>query len=231
MFTVRGTDLLDDVEDTFDYGRVTLPASRGSRIRELRQRVLRMQGSALPGLAGGLQLKTGGAYAVDSPSLAMALMAGPSRAGEWSAVIGIDDFGLEAAAAYGLDLDRTVIIPEPGEHWLSVTAGLLEVATLVAVRPPEEVSEQQAERLRSRLRQKDAALVCLGNWPRSDATLLITGSTWFGLGRGHGHLTRRQVEVAITSAGPPRRVTLWLPGLDLEVTEVERAPLVAVRAG
>ena len=189
MFTVRGTRPLDDVERQFDYRRVTLPAhiqSRGdtpgatSRVRELRQRVLRMQGSAvtrtlesLPGLAGVLQLKTGGAYAVDSPSLAMALMAGPSRAGEWSAVIGVDDFGLEAAAAYGLDLDRTVIIPDPGEHWLSVAAGLLEVATLVVVRPPVRVSEQQAERLRSRLRQKDAALICLGGWPRSDATLRI----------------------------------------------------------
>ena len=197
-----------------------------------------MQGSAvtrnlesLPGLAGVLQLKTGGAYAVDSPSLAMALMAGPSRAGEWSAVIGVDDFGLEAAAAYGLDLDRTVIIPDPGEHWLSVAAGLLEVATLVVVRPPVQVSEQQAERLRSRLRQKDAALVCLGGWPRSDATLRITASTWFGLGRGHGHLSRRQVEVMITSAGPPQRVSLWLPGQDLDVIEVERAPLAAVKAG
>jgi hypothetical protein len=178
-----------------------------------------------------LQLKTGGAYAVDSPSLAMALMAGPSRAGEWSAVVGAGDFGLEAAAAYGLDLDRTVIIPEPGELWLSVTAGLLEVATVVAVRPPGQVSEQQAERLRSRLRQKDAALVCLGDWPRSDATLRITGSAWFGLGRGHGHLTGRQVEVLITSAGPPRRVWLWLPGPDLDVTEIERAPLAAVKAG
>ena len=90
---------------------------------------------SLPGLAGVLQLKTGGAYAVDSPSLAMALMAGPSQAGEWSAVVGMPDFGLEAAAAYGLDLDRTVVVPDPGEHWLSVTAGLLEVATLVLVRP------------------------------------------------------------------------------------------------
>ena len=104
--------------------------------------MLRMQGSAvtrtlesLPGLAGVLQLKTGGAYATDSLSLAMALLAGPSAAGEWSAVVGVPDFGLEAAAAYGLDLDRTVVVPRPGEHWLSVTAGLLEVAGVVLVQP------------------------------------------------------------------------------------------------
>ena len=88
------------------------------RVHELRQRVQRMQGSAvtrtlesLPGLEGVLPLRTGGAYATDSLSLAMALLAGPSSAGEWSAVVGMPDFGLEAAAAYGLDLDRTVVVP------------------------------------------------------------------------------------------------------------------------
>ena len=32
----------------------------------------------------------------------------------------------------------------------------------------------------------------------------------------------------ITSAGPPQRVSLWLPSQDLDVIEVERAPLAAV---
>ena len=77
----------------------------------------------------------------------MALLAGPSQAGEWSAVVGVPDLGLEAAAAYGLDLDRTVVVPRPGEHWLSVTAGLLEVGRWSLVRPYARVSEHQAERL------------------------------------------------------------------------------------
>ena len=144
------------------------------RIGELRQRVHRMQGTSvrrrpgsLPGLAGLVQLRTGGTYAVDSPSLALALMAGPSQAGEWGAVVGVADLGLESAAEFGLDLERTVVVPRPGEHWLSVTAGLIEVASLVLVRPPVPPTEQQAERLRARLRQKDAALIALGDWPRS----------------------------------------------------------------
>ena len=112
-------------------------------------------------------------------------------------MVGVPDFGLEAAAAYGLDLDRTVVVPRPGEHWLSVTAGLLDVAGVVLVRPYAAVTEHQAERLRARLRQKDAALVCLGVWPRADATLRVTRSTWVGLGQGHGHLVARQVEVVV----------------------------------
>ncbi len=183
-----------------------------------------MQGSAvtrtlesLPGLAGVLPLRTGGAYATDSLSLAMALLAGPSAAGEWSAVVGMPDFGLEAAAAYGLDLDRTVVVPRPGEHWLSVTAGLLDVAGVVLVRPSATVTEHQAERLRARLRQKDAALVCLGAWPRADATLRVTRSTWTGLGQGHGHLVARQVEVMVRTGASPRTVSLWLPAPDQRV--------------
>jgi hypothetical protein len=215
---------------------VAVPAN--PRVHELRQRVLRMQGAAvsrtlesLPGLAGVLPLRTGGAYATDSLSLAMALLAGPSRAGEWSAVVGMPDFGLEAAAAYGLDLDRTVVIPRPGEHWLSVTAGLLDVAGVVLVRPYAVVTEHQAERLRARLRQKDAALVCLGAWPRADATLRATRSTWVGLGQGHGHLVARQVEVVVRTGASPRTVSLWLPAPDQRVlvtaeteSEVEVAP-------
>jgi len=199
-----------------------------------------MQGSAvtrtldsLPGLAGVLRLKTGGAYAVDSLSLAMALMAGPSHAGEWSAVAGVPDFGLEAAAAYGLDLERTVIVPRPGEHWLSVTAGLLESATVVVIRPSAAVTEHQAERLRSRLRQKDACVICLGEWPRADATVRIVRSTWMGLGHGHGHLTARLVDVEVHQGGPVRQVSLWLPALDQSVVaaDVQIAPTSAAKAG
>jgi hypothetical protein len=205
--------------------------ARGSQIHELQQRVQRMQGSAvtrtlesLPGMAGILRLRTGGAYAVDSPGLAMALMAGPSQAGEWTAVVGAPDFGLEAAAELGVDLRRVVVVPRPGEHWLSVTAGLLDVAGVVVVRPPVPVTEHQAERLRARLRQKDAALVCWGSWPRCDATLTVSDSSWLGLGRGHGHLTARQVVVSVSQGGPVRRVPLWLPGLDQTITERELTP-------
>ncbi len=54
---------------------------------------------SLPGLSGVIQLRTGEAYAVDSPSLATALVAGPSQAGEWIAFVGVPDLGLEAAAS------------------------------------------------------------------------------------------------------------------------------------
>ncbi len=91
----QGETAVDEFEHLFDYGQVTaLPAA--DRIQELQQRVQRMQGAgvtrtldSLPALGEVLRLRTGGAYTVDSPSLAMALMAGPSLAGEWCAVVGV----------------------------------------------------------------------------------------------------------------------------------------------
>lgn len=235
--------LVDDIERMFDYGQmIALPVAE--RIQELQQRVHRMQGAgvtrtldSLPALREVIRLKTGGAYAVDSPSLAMALMAGPSLAGEWSAVVGVPEFGLEAAAGFGLALERTIVVPHPGEHWLSVTAGLADVVSVVLVKPSGPVTESQAERLRSRLRQKDAALLCWGGWPRCDAEVVVSASSWTGLGQGHGHLRGRTVEVSVRRGGAPaRRTTLWLPGTDQQV-DVRReagavaAPLTAVRAG
>jgi hypothetical protein len=230
--------VLTILEYMFDYRRVS-PQATSSRLHELQQRVQRMQGSAisrtlesLPGLSGVIQLRTGETYAVDSPSLAMALVAGASQAGEWIAIVGAPDLGLESAAGFGIDLERTVVVPHPGELWLSVTAGLLDVATIVIAKPPEPVSAQQAERLKSRLRMKDAALVCWGEWPRCDATLTVTESSWLGLGRGHGRLMARRVVVSVRQGGPVRRVPLWLPGPDQQVAERDAVvPLVAAKAG
>jgi hypothetical protein len=235
------------LEYMFDYMRVLPPNSPQmapqkvhSRIHELRQRVQRMQGPAvsrtlesLPGLSGVIQIRTGEAYAVDSPSLATVLVAGPSQAGEWIAFVGVPDLGLEAAAQFGVDLERTVVVPRPGELWLSVTAGLLDVASVVVVKPPVPVTAQQAERLKSRLRMKDAAIVCWGEWPRSDATLTITESSWLGLGQGHGRLTARRVVVSVRQGGPVRHVPLWLPDANQQIAERDHkvVPLAVAQAG
>lgn len=178
----------------------------------------------LPGLAGLVQLRTGASYGVDNPSLAMALMAGPSQAGAWSAIVGAPDFGLEAAAAYGVDIDRTLVVPDPGDQWLNVVAGLIDVVSVVVVRPPGRVSDGQAARLASRLRQHEAILIAWGEWPRSEARLSLRSSSWVGLGQGHGHLAGRQAVVSIGRGSTPgREVQLWLPDASQQIRPVEQA--------
>jgi hypothetical protein len=192
---------------------------------ELRLRVQRMQGTSvsrslpvLDALEGLVQLHTGGVYGVDSPGLGMVLLAAASRAGEWAAIVGAPEFGYEAAAAFGVDLRRTLAVPDPGESWASVTAGLVDVATVVLLRPPNLVRDSQAARLRSRLVQKDAALIVWGEWPRCTQRLVVRESAWSGLGEGYGRLLGRRVEVAITGSGRPERTAaLWLPDEDQQV--------------
>jgi hypothetical protein len=175
---------------------------------------------SLPGLSGLIQLRTGAAYGVNSAALALALLAGPSQTGEWIGIVGASDLGFEAAAGFGVDLERTIVVPYPGEHWLSVTAGLVDVATVVLVKPPVRITEHQAERIKSRLRQKDSALICWGEWPRCEARLTVRDSFWVGLGRGHGHLTGQRVRVDVFRGSmPSHSVDLWLPDSDIEVVE------------
>jgi hypothetical protein len=125
-------------------------------------------------------------------------------------------------------------VPHPGEHWLSVTAGLVDVATVVLVKPPVRISEHQAERIKSRLRQKDSTLICWGEWPRCEATLSVRDSAWVGLGRGHGHLTGQRVRVDIFRAGMTQHsVDLWLPDANQRVVEAagQLVALGRVKAG
>jgi hypothetical protein len=203
------------------------PAGQGSatqaeRIDELRQRMDQLQPTAashplptVPALAELVRLRTGASYAVDRPLVAMALMAGPSAAGSWSAVVGDNDFGAEAAAELGVDLDHTVLVADPGRSWLEVVAALIDVLPVVVVRPPETVGQQQAARLAARLRKRDATLIALGDWPRAEARLSIQRSSWSGIGRGYGRLTGHCVDlVAELRTGQHRMAKLWLPGLD-----------------
>lgn len=243
------------VEGDLDAPSVADPQAAGSGetselVRELQARIRGMQRTtldtralpthpALGELLPGGALAAGGVYAVDnSTTLALGLLQGPSAAGSWCAVVGVPDLGLEAAAGLGLDLERLVLVPHPGEQWLSVVSALVDVVSVVLVKPPTQhgrvrIREAAASRLASRLRQREAVLVSLGDgtardgsgesWPRTDARLAVTASTWAGIGAGFGHLAARQVTVSSTSrswAGRAKSRRLWLPGPDQRLEAV-----------
>ncbi len=213
-------------------GPITLADSRPTRggargrssgqadtLRQLQDRIAGMQDgvpripvATHPALADLLQLRTGGAYEVDSAGLAMALLAGPSQEGAWSAVVGADDFGVEAAAEMGVDLTRTVLVPDPGEHWLEATAALVDVVTMVLLKPPAGVGERTASRIAARLRKRSSVLVVLGRWPGSEARLEVERSTWTGADHGRGRLLGRRLVVGVRrGSAPVRRTELELP--------------------
>jgi hypothetical protein len=249
----------------FDTGAMTATAaavtfdeevtgrSQADVVRDLQARIRGMQRNridtrdlpthpALGELLPGGALAAGSSYAVaGSTMLALALLQGPSTAGAWCAVVGMPDLGLEAAAGLGIDLDRLVLVPRPGEQWLAVVAALVDVVSIVLVRPPApaqgvpRIGEATAGKLSSRLRQREAVLVSLGDWPRADARLAVTESSWSGIGAGFGHLAARQATVSSVSAawsGRARSRRLWLPGPGGAVIEpvAARAPADRLRA-
>lgn len=183
-----------------DDPRLVLDQLRG-RIQALQGGPTRLGVPTLPLFDGLVQLRTGGVYGVDSSSLGMGLAAGASRAGEWVGFAGWDDFGVEAAHQWGIDLSRTVLVPAPGEHWLEVTAALVDVLKVVVLRPPGQVDAKSASILDARLRARSAVLVVQGDWPRCEVRLSAEQTTWRGLGHGRGRLRERQVALVARGGG------------------------------
>src|SRR5262249_53722748 len=151
-------------------------------VEQLQARIRQMQSTKLdsrrlpthpalaPLLDGGL--KEGAAYSVDrSATLLMALLAGPSAAGSWGAVVGVPEFGVEAAQRFGIDLERLVLVPHPGDQWLAVTAAVADVMGVVVTRPPKRAGDATVSRLAGRLRQRGTTMFVLGSWPQTEAML------------------------------------------------------------
>lgn len=161
-----------------------------------------------------------------SPSLVLALVAGTSRHTGWCAEVGSPLLGSAAALEAGVELERFVRVAEPGAQWSSVVASLLEAFDLVVVHPPAGASAADMRRLSARARERSPVLLATGPWEGAMVDLSVTGQRWHGLGAGHGYLRAREIEVQASGRGAaarPRRVTVWLPGLDGAVSSARES--------
>jgi hypothetical protein len=182
----------------------------------------------LPDLLPGGGLRRGTTVAVGgSTSLLLALMAGPSQAGSWCAVVGLGSLGAVAAAEMGVALDRMALVPAPGPKWPVAVAALLDALDLVVVAPPGQVRGSDARRLSARARQRGSVLVPFGQWEGADVRLSMDDGIWTGLGAGHGHLQARRTTVSAEgrgSAARTRRIQLWLPAAGGAMSQDGEAP-------
>lgn len=212
---------------------------RAGEVLRLRREISRMQrrrseNAVLPldpSLASLLPeegLQTGAAYTVSpSPSLVLALLSAASRKGHWCAVVGMPTLGVEAAAAFGIDLTRLILVPEPGERWLAATSALAEVVPLIVVNPASRARDADVSRLGARLRDRGCTLLVTESpssdsraagsaerWPQSEGSIRIHDPRWHGLGAGWGLLSDCTVTVTATTRHSPRpsSVRVQLPG-------------------
>jgi hypothetical protein len=166
----------------------------------------------LPG--GGLRRGSTVAVTPGASSLVLALLAGASAAGAWSAVVGMPGLGLLAAAQAGVELERLALVPDPGPEWTVVVAALLDGVDVVVVAPPGPVPARVASRLAARARQRGSVLLPYGGWEGAALTLTAESGQWEGLGAGRGRLRCRELIITARgrgAAGRPRRVRVRLP--------------------
>ncbi|MBV8980462.1 MAG: hypothetical protein JO086_06155 [Acidimicrobiia bacterium] len=161
-------------------------------------------------------------------SLALALLAGPSQAGSWCAAVGLPSLGVVAAAEVGVALERFPLVARPGDEWPAVVATLVDAVDVVLVCLPRHVRNGDARRLVAKARDRGAVLITAGGSSalQADVRLSVASSSWDGLGRGHGRLQARRIDVVASGRGAAareRQVSLWLPSANGGVEAIDHA--------
>jgi hypothetical protein len=177
------------------------------------------------GLQRGSTVQVGGP--VGATALALAMAAGPTRAGSWVACVGLPELGWAAAAEVGVDLERVAVVRTPAQSWPTVTAALVDAFDVVLCGLGHAPSAADARRLTARARERGSVLILVGGrtagagpvrrvWPEvADVELAVLRSEWSGIGRGWGRLSQRRITLEVggrRGLSRSRRVDLWLPG-------------------
>ena len=157
-------------------------------------------------------------------SLAMAVVAGPSRCGSWVGCVSVSSLGWAAADELGVDLSRVAVVRADGSDWATVAATLVDGFDVVLCGPDHRPDRREVSRLAGRARERGAVVVALDDapdaraWPGVDLRLRVDARApgrWDGAGRGWGALRSREITVVASGrhgADRSRRVELLLPG-------------------
>jgi hypothetical protein len=174
------------------------------------------RGTVVRCAAAGHLARPGAGRAGGALSLALAVAAGPSVAGSWCGLVGVDDAGMLCAAGYGIDLERLVVVRSATAEWAVAAGVLLDGLDVVVVAAPPHPRAQAVRTLAARARDRGAVLLVVDEqpvWP-VDVELVVEDARWHGLAEGAGRLRARRVTVVTSGRGSatrPRRQELWLP--------------------
>jgi hypothetical protein len=159
-------------------------------------------------------------------SMAFGLMREALVEGGWMAVVDVPTLGTDAAAEFGIPLERVVRIDTgvdadadgdvdgtsgTGLDWIDVMGAAVDGFDLVLTRVPAALRNDRrpaaVRKLGSRLQQKGAVVVTLGapGALGGDIELTTQRTVWAGLGDGTGHLHRRVIDVEAAGRRMPGR--------------------------
>jgi hypothetical protein len=179
---------------------------------------------------GGLQRgHVVGCRGVAARSAALALTVRAVSDGAWLAVVGIDDFGIEAATELGLAAGRVVAIAAATpQEWAERTAAAADGFELILTVPPAG-AERAIRKIRQRLQARGSVLIVVpratgtGGFTSVDVEIATSDGEWLGIGVGHGRLVARRVTMRSSGRRVPQPVTIdcWLPGPDGRVDVVQ----------
>lgn len=202
----------------FDEEQLQVLAERVRPVAASRTRLLPVLpaiGALLPdgGLRRGTVVRFTGPGAL---SLALAVLAGPSAAGSWCGLAGVDDAGVLAAAGFGVDLDRLVVVRAAPDRWAFSVGTLLDGVDLVVAAPPPHPRPGAVRGLAARARERGGVVLVVeqGAACPADLELAVTEARWHGLAECAGRLQARRVTVVARGRGPAARPVaqeLWLP--------------------
>jgi hypothetical protein len=204
-----------------ERARLRLVADRVAPLALAQERTLPVLES-LAGLFPEGGLRRGSVIAVEgigATSLALAVAAGPSASGSWTAVVGDQGIGLAAAEEAGVVLERLLMIetPSSGSSDASAVAALVGAVDVVMIGPGVRLRPADSRRLSARMRERGSVIIRVGgvDAPGVDVGLRIVESEWTGLGAGHGLLRARRIRIETQGRGAssrPRAGALLLPG-------------------
>lgn len=158
----------------------------------------------------GVDLLPGSAIGVAGSTALLLALVGAAGAGEkWTAIVGIPSLGVAAAAEFGIDLRRLVLVPEPGPQAAGVLAAIIDGFDVVAVGAGAVLRPGQRRSLLGRARTQRTAV--FAPWREMPTRLEVEGTTWTGVGTGGGYLRQRELTVRRSGRGGERVVRVQLP--------------------
>jgi hypothetical protein len=147
----------------------------------------------------------------DCPPLIVEFITQTTAQGGHVGVIGWPDLSLAGVVERG-DLERVIVVPEPGPDPLAVIGVLVEGLDLVVAHwpVPAELPPARARPLLARLREGVSVLVLVGAWVASPSLRLSAEVITFrGIGAGTGRIRGVDIAVRVEMKGrPPASATV-----------------------